>query len=288
MRFHFALYNHGPHSRETLKDTYLPVMHSLHGLGHDCSVSNQFDSSALNLVVEHFPDGWEKPLLESGVAYGLIVTEIYDGVGFNYEKRYQPRFDGCVAVARGAKFVWSMGKGREFWGQITKAASFDMGWCPKMEWDYVAAKPYDLILTASPSPEREKLVADLRAASFKVHWEQCGHGERNQAANVSKWGIGVLPSAKTKTVSATRILALVQAGCPVIIEHPEAVTQTYLTAKHPEAHWRVSWMLTLRSMSYGPHVPRSVWEAQRAALMTYCPMQDTVQRLLDETLLLSK
>src|SRR5512140_2682245 len=103
--------NHNDVGRRTLGDMYEWFAAGLRALGHTVSVSEtQCDPGAINVLWEHFMPGGAEALVASGVRYGLIATEIFDGRGFNYlrDDASAQRWKGFCVAAEGASFIWSM------------------------------------------------------------------------------------------------------------------------------------------------------------------------------------
>lgn len=292
MRFHFALYNHYEHSQETLKDVYLPIMHALQELGHECSANSHlsFRTEVMNVIVEHFPQGWEKALWEptarGPLKYGVVMTEMFDGNGLNYQSSHEwrDRFQGFMNALQGAKFIWSLAGGSNFYKQICPAADIDIGWDPKLEWDYTMAKAWDFILTGSPSPDRERLVDSLRKDGHKVYWARdCSNMQRNRMANCSSWSLGVKPSISIPIPSATRIVSSIQAGCPVILEPVAVETDLYNAVAPVAPPWMDDWENTCSNTLKLPTESQGWWELQRDALKKR-PMVGIIAAALDATL----
>src|SRR5437764_6095705 len=111
MHFHFCTANHTVSARQTLWDMYHWFRVGLTALGHTVTISAEHaDPDAVNLFWEYFSGDAGAALRESGLRYGLIVTEVIGEATINGQQNneYRQRWAGFDAARSGAQFMWSM------------------------------------------------------------------------------------------------------------------------------------------------------------------------------------
>jgi len=111
--FHFYLGNHDSIGKRTLYDLIDYITLGLTYCNHTVTKSSvSLSGRSINLLFENFRVGHGEVLKESGVKFGIIATEYYDGRRLNFDgsMAWRLRMRGLEEVAPLAKFIWCMYK----------------------------------------------------------------------------------------------------------------------------------------------------------------------------------
>lgn len=109
--FHFYLGNHDSVGRRTLYDLIDYISLGLEHYQHTVSKSStNVCGRSINLLFENFRVGHGEEMSGSGVAFGIIATEYYDGHRLNFDNSaaWRLRVRGLEEVAPRANFIWCM------------------------------------------------------------------------------------------------------------------------------------------------------------------------------------
>lgn len=111
----FNLYtgNHFPQARESLSDHVIWLTAGLEDAGHEVEFGgDNIKRDHLNIMWEHFiesyPEMWTQTFGED-VKFGIIVTEHFDGEGFNFHRGegWKQRWSNFAKMAEKAAFLWT-------------------------------------------------------------------------------------------------------------------------------------------------------------------------------------
>lgn len=169
MRVNLFIGNHAEAARPSLDDHVQWVGLGLEAMGHEVDVSETgVDSNALNLVWEYFTPSMAKAIRESGVRYGIILTEHLKGNTLNghTDINWRVRFAGFQEAVKGAEFVWTL-----FPNDVKAASRFapashlTLGYVPELELHGDA--DLDFALFGRRTEDRIKILLDLQDRGFK-------------------------------------------------------------------------------------------------------------------------
>src|SRR3989338_6191838 len=166
MRFHFCLKNHYPDGRLSLYDLLNFCVVGLRECGHHVTVDNDcVIPSAINIFFEQSTFDFAVELEKSKIIYGIVATEIYDGVHFNWrmEPEWDERWKNFEKIARGAAFIWAIHESSlAKYGEYAPTGLFEFGYSDKLLPKKSCKKPtIPLFFSGARSPHRVKIIDRL-------------------------------------------------------------------------------------------------------------------------------
>lgn len=109
MKIHVSVYNHGPASRETLRDMLEPIIGALRALGHAVTGPDSgVRGDSVNLLAECFTHEQAVSLTSSPLRYAILATEWFDGQRLTSGWQPPERSAAFLMVAPKAQFIWSV------------------------------------------------------------------------------------------------------------------------------------------------------------------------------------
>lgn len=298
--FHIFTGNHGPHSQETLRDIIDPIRYTLNALGHTVVNGHPaqiYDHGTYNIIVEYFTPSFMEVLenMPKTVWWGLILTEWFDGQGFNKQDSHEwkERFWWCKKMVEvpTCKFAWSLTPETAEWakGLGKKAAYLELGYVPEMLVAINSLPTYDFGFVGTITPERERLLNEIsQYGSLLV----CNgtKAERDIRLAMCRWSLGFKPDLPLPYPSATRGPASLYAGTPVLWEPVERPTRVAVNCG----------MTMIYRSGYDPEELRTVWTRRASQAkqsnrhqeyisqmegFRALPMKPMLEQVLDETLI---
>jgi hypothetical protein len=293
VRFHFSAFNHSESGRQTLLDMYLWLQAGLEELGHHVSFSEtELDPSAVNVVWECFMGGDGERLRDSGLRYGVIVTEFVDGGGFNFgnpmavgpsrrDASYHRRWLGFNAAMDGAAFAWSMVESNvELLAHQRPAAFVELGYSSRLLPKQDVSPDLTFSFTGLVTPYRREILERLSARA-RVVWQP--HlfplAERDTIVQRTCWNLSINKTGDWQMPSPTRLGRVLHASRGIVLDRtPQRTRQSSLVTAPPDGMEFVEWALA----SLGRD-----WRAEgREALERYreeLPMRQITEALLEKT-----
>lgn len=246
MRFHICTANHHPISRDTLREQVIWLTEGLETLGHEVGYSeDRGDLNAFNIFWECFHPDLAKQIVESGAKYGIIATEIADGVGLNNQSggQWPLRWKGFEAVARNASFIWSLiPESLPVYGRMgIPACYFEYGFSERLRLDRSEDQDIDFFFYGGSEEHRQDQINLLAKAGFKaVHPGTIIPADvRDAILRRSKAVLGLKYNDDWRYTSATRIGRAILAGCAVVHERTETVLRpaNFIPVAPKSADW---------------------------------------------------
>lgn len=139
---HISLFNHGVGSR-SLRDMTMFLTDGLTALGYDVTFGERLEVGKLNIVFEYFAGDAGRKLIDSGVEFGVIVTEVPhkhpESGALNLNQRFDLdwplRASQLPIVAEKAAFLWSLDPRPETlatWRQYGPTSYLGVGYSPSL------------------------------------------------------------------------------------------------------------------------------------------------------------
>lgn len=231
MWFHFCTANHDSVGRSTLVDMAAWFEAGLLDLGHKVTFSeSHVEPSAINLFWECFLPGMGSQIGELGVRYGIIATEIPDGVGFNWrtEPHWKARFDAFAEMASGADFIWAMVESTvPFYSRYCPTAFMELGFSERLIPSYINEEQvFDFSFFGLKTPYRIEVVERLRKYA-NVVWPDkfLTADEVGGLIGKTKVGLNFKQSELWPIPSPTRLGRLMMAKRDIASEYTEVMTR---------------------------------------------------------------
>jgi hypothetical protein len=231
MWFHFSSFNHDPVGRTSLVDLAAWFEAGLIDLGHKVTFSDrQVEPGAINLFWECFHPGMASQIRETGVKFGIIATEIPDGIAFNWRKepQWKERFDAFLEVVEGASFIWAMAESTvPFYARFCPTAFMELGFSDRLIPHYINAKPeFDFSFFGIRTPYRMEAVERVRKYA-KVEWPKkfLSADEVGVLIGKTKIGLNFKQSERWPVPSPTRLGRLMMAKRDIASERTEVATR---------------------------------------------------------------
>jgi hypothetical protein len=287
MWFHFFLGNHYDSGKLTLQDMVQWFEAGLRELGHQVTIGDQLAPSAVNLIWEHFLTRKQaEGILESGVTFGLVGTEIPDGKGFNW-RHFPPwpaRWDAFQVVARGAAFIWSMIESSvPDYAQFAPTAYAELGFSDLLvPYESGLDTEFDFGFFGLMTPYR-RAVLDKIGRHFKVAVPEglLSPGDLRTFIARSRIGICFRQSPEWPIPSPTRLGRLLLARRGIAAEStPVTTRQSSLVPTAPTDGDFAEFCLSRLRANWKAEADEA-FERYRATM----PMRQIMERLLDQTVL---
>jgi hypothetical protein len=280
-----CLANHDTMGRQTLLDQVLWVTAGLEENGHSVSVSEEgFDGDCLNLVWECFPLRTGRLLASSGIAYGIVATEIPDGAGFNHrrDKPWPERWNGFRVAASQARFIWCLVETAvEDYRRYAPAAYLELGFTERLVPASPRAKPSFDFSFAGAARSHRKTIIDRLSESATVTYAGgfLDHAEQLDLLRQGRVALALKQSPEWKWASPARVGRLVHERIPVAQEWVlEDIGVTHLVPRPAQGEDFVRW--TLEYLQRNPEAEAErAFEAYRQVTMREC-----MARAMDLTL----
>lgn len=231
MWFHFCTFNHDPIGRSTLVDMAAWIEAGLIDSGHKVTFSeSHLEPNAINVFWECFRSGMGARIRETGVKYGIIATEIPDGISFNWrtELNWKERFDAFFEVASGSSFIWTMVESTvPFYSSFCPTAFMELGFSERLIPPYINATPeFDFSFFGLKTPYRIEAIERIRKYA-KVEWPENFLSADQVGVLISKTRVGLnfKQSEIWPVPSPTRLGRLMMAKRDVASEHTEVETR---------------------------------------------------------------
>lgn len=284
MHFHFCMSNHNEVGRRTLRDMYLWLQSGLKALGHTVTLSEtECEPGALNVFWEYFMPGVAEELRESGVRYGLIATEIFDGRGFNYlrDGNFTQRWKGFCTAAEGASFIWSMvASNLPVLEWFAPSAYIDLGFCDDFRFDDRSEPDIDFSFLGFHTPYRKELLDRFaRRASVVTPGRILTFEERNDLMLRTRINLSLKQSEQWLIPSPTRTGLALMAKRGLAAERTLALTRPAEIA--PMAAPGEDYVDFALAQLNGPWKKQA--EAAYERFRTELPMRRIMETALDDT-----
>ena len=285
MWFHFCTFNHDPIGRSTLADMAAWFEAGLLDLGHKVTFSDlQMEPQAINLLWECFRPGMGRQISETGVKYGIIATEIPDGVSFNWreEPHWRERFNAFAEVAAGSSFIWTMVESTiPYYSQFCPTAFIELGFSGRLIPDYINSKPeFDFSFFGLRTPYRLEAVERIRRHA-KVEWPEKFLSATDVGTLIGKTRVGLnfKQSDRWPVPSPTRLGRLLMAKRAIAAERTDTETrQGAIAGLAPEGQDFVEFALQTLNSDWKQRAERA-FEAYRSQML----MRTIVESVLDRT-----
>lgn len=229
---YFSLFNHYPSVHETLLDLLRPFAAAFTDLGHVVGIGKTtMAKDSLNIVTEFFDRDCDDILLNSGVRFALIQTEMMTGDTFNNDDIFKQRYKRFMRVAKKAEFVINIV------GETTvPCPSFkcEPGYHPSLVIPDNFMPEADFCFFGTRSHRREEMMKMICNRGFQIYvCDQMDFESRNNAVQRSRYVLGLRAHWPMECVSLTRISAALHCGRPVL---HEKVPVTGLMSNVPLIH----------------------------------------------------
>jgi len=285
MWFHFCTFNHDPIGRSTLADMAAWFEAGLLDLGHKVTFSDlQMEPQAINLLWECFRPGMGRQISETGVKYGIIATEIPDGVSFNWreEPHWRERFNAFAEVAAGSSFIWTMVESTiPYYSQFCPTAFIELGFSGRLIPDYINSKPeFDFSFFGLRTPYRLEAVERIRRHA-KVEWPErfLSAGEVGTLIGKTRVGLNFKQSDRWPVPSPTRLGRLLMAKRSIAAERTETETrQGMIAGQAPDGQDFVEFALQTLNSDWKQRGERA-FETYRSQML----MRSIVESVLERT-----
>ena len=226
-----------------------------------------------------------RDLIQSGVTYGLIATEIPDGTGFNWrtDPEWRLRFQNCNKVAAGAAFIWAQIEcTMPHYAQFAPTSFTALGFSERLVPNYIDEEPSrDFCFFGLRTPYRVAAIEHLRRHA-EVEWPETmlsAEGVGDLIAR-SRIGISFKQSPQWPVPSPPRLGRLMLAKRGVAAEHvPIATEQGEIAGLCPPDRDFVDYALSMLDGNWRKRA-ETTFETYRARM----PMKVIMERALDESL----
>lgn len=230
MHFHFCSANHNEVGRRTLDDMYQWFRVGLSALGHSVTLSDtEYEPRAVNVVWEYFMPGAAEALRDSGVRYGVIATEVFDGRGFNYlrDERFTQRWKGFCVAAEGASFIWSMVESNlPVFEWFAPSAYVELGFCEELCLKGSAEPDIDFSFLGFHTPYRTGLLDRLdKRCHVITPGKILSVSERNELILRTRINLSLKQSERWPIPSPTRTGLALMARRGLAAERTQIVTR---------------------------------------------------------------
>jgi hypothetical protein len=293
VRFHFSTYNHLEQFKGTLLDMFAWLEAGLRDLGHEVTFSDEsLSPTALNVVWEGFTPESGEELRDSGMEYGLIVTEFIDGTGFNKgspqsdqvdrrDEPYRKRWHGYQAAASRARFFWSMVESNVDGLRRQAPASFiELGYSDRLV-PHAGNEPHiDFSFTGIVTPHRQRILEALEKLSQVVwHRKLLPIGERDKLFLATRINLSMNKTVDWQMPSPTRVgKALLSKRGIALDRTPQVTRQSSLVGCCPAGIDFVDFALAQLHRDWR-RAAATAFERYRTEL----PMKGIMERVLDES-----
>jgi hypothetical protein len=295
MQFHFCAFNHLDAYKGTLLDMFRWLQAGLEELGHEVTFSNEsFSPCAVNVVWEGFSPENGEELSNSGLEYGIIVTEFMDGSGFNKgtpqsdqadrrDAAYNQRWRGFQAAAGRAKFFWSMVESNvDTLRQRTPASFIELGYSHRLEPASSAEPEIDFSFTGILTPHRQRILEALeRRAELVWYRTLLPLAVRDALFAATRINLSINKTVDWQMPSPTRVgMALLSKRGIALDRTPQQTRQSSLVDSCPPGMDFVDFALERLSQNWRL-AAEMAFERYRSEL----PMKGIMERVLDESCL---
>ncbi|MBF0396168.1 MAG: hypothetical protein HQK78_05310 [Desulfobacterales bacterium] len=254
-------------------------------LGYKVTSSDTYvEPSAINVFWDCFQPGMAEKIFAAGVKFGIIATEIPDGIGFNWrnEPEWLERYSAFREVAKGASFIWTMVESTlPYYSELCTTAYIELGFSEKLIPKYINDIPtIDFSFFGLKTPYRESVVSRLRAYA-KVEWSDKFLSTDEVALLIAKTKINLSfkQSEKWPVPSPTRIGRLMMAKRGIAAERTEVVTrQADIVGLPSEGEDFVDFALNKLKSNWRAKA-EEVFESYRVLM----PMKQIMQNVVDKT-----
>jgi hypothetical protein len=285
MWFHICAANHNETGRSSLVDQMDWVTAGLIDAGHEVTFSeNSIEPSAINLFWECFCPGVGRKIIESGVTYGIVATEIPDGEGFNWrdELHWHTRYRSFFEAAEGASFIWALVESAvPFYSQFGPSAYLELGFSKRLVPSYIDHKPsIDFSFFGQMTPYRENIIDRMkRYASIYVPDTFLPHCDVHKLIAESKIGLNFKQSGLWPVPSGPRLGRLMLAKRGVASEYlPVPTRQGEIAGLCPQDRDFVDYAIGMVKSDWRAHA-EAVFDAYAARM----PMGAIMENILDST-----
>ena len=286
MWIHFCLGNINSLGRLTLYDMIQWFDAGLRELGHEVTIGDRLAPNAINLIWENFLPEHAQALRESGATYGIVGTEIPDGVGFNWrrEESWTVRWTSFPGVARQASFIWSMVEGSvPDYSRFAPTHYMELGFSEHLvsceaHWD----PEFDFGFYGIVTPYRQE-VLDKLTRYFKIHTANKILPPSEMLAFIARCRIGICfrQSPQWPIPSPTRYGRLLHSRRGIAAEYvPVPTRQSSLVPMAPPGADFFAYCRDRMSGSWKSEAEEA-YERYRALL----PMREIMERALDTTVI---
>jgi hypothetical protein len=231
MWFHFCTANHNPIGRATLFDMFDWFKAGLLDLGHKVTLSTKsIEPRAINILWDSFIPKILDELNKAEITYGIIATEIPDGIGFNWrtEPEWIERFNAFTEVAQCADFIWTTVESTvPFYSKLCPTAFVELGFSSRLVPDYINKKPeVDFSFFGLRTPYRLDVVEHLRKYA-NVCWPEkfLTTKEVGKLVAITKVGLNFKQSEKWPIPSPTRLGRFMMSKRDIASEYTKEMTR---------------------------------------------------------------
>jgi hypothetical protein len=288
--FHFCTANHNQSGRDSLHDMADWFVAGLTDLGHKVSFSDRYmEYGAINLLWECFEEEFCDAISDSNALFGIIATEIPDGVGFNWrhDGQWLGRFDRFLRVANYASFIWTMTEASvPFYSKIAPTSYLEMGFSERLIPSYIDQEPtVDFCFFGAPTEYREAAIAKIRKHAA-VEWpnRMLPSEEVGRLIGRSKVGLSFKQSENWPVPSPTRLGRLMMAKRGVACEHVTVPTrQGQIAGICPRDADFVDYVLAFLKSDWRQKA-EEVFEQYRSEM----PMRDIMGSVIEKTVPVGK
>ena len=227
-----SLFNHGIGSR-SLRDMCLFLTDGLSALGHDVTIGERLEAGRLNIIFEYTTQDIAQRLLDSGVEFGIIVTEVpmkhpESGamlLNGRTDLDWPIRASQLPKVAERAAFLWSLDPRPEtmaVWRQFAPTSYLGVGYSPSLHkaMQAVQCEPdLDFVFTGVPTDYRLGVLDALRKKAVVGY--QPGlltFEQRNVMLRRARCNLALKLEKDWPLPSYTRIMSLLHAERPALAD----------------------------------------------------------------------
>lgn len=284
--FHFCTANHDAIGQSTLNDMYDWFKAGLMELGHKVTISNQhIEPSAINIFWEHFNEENAKFLSNLNITYGIIATEIPDGLSFNWRQEdfWKERFDAFKFAAKKASFIWTMVESTiPFYELFCPTAYINFGFSKHLIPSYIKKTPqFDFCFYGLVTPYRKIIIEKIRKHAH-VEWPNkfLSLKEVHGLISESKIGINFKQSENWPIPSPTRLGRLLMAQRGIAAEYvPVSTKQGEIASICPKTEDFITY--TLQQLDNWKFKAEKKFEQYQSQM----PMKLIIEEAIDKTCL---
>lgn len=210
--FSFPVWNHPAVSQETLKDWHYPIKLALDGLGH--RIVDEEGPADFTVYTEYFNREDVARILNGPQPFGILCTEWIDGRDLVGRKPH--RCKAFLELVPKAAFLWAAVDVEAYRALGRPTAHVEIAWEPDYYRRAEEEPTFDLCYFGSPTPERRKVIEEIRGAGASILEVAFGARQEDRDFAIAQARYVLSMPAKTGKISSTRTSAAMHADRPTL------------------------------------------------------------------------